>query len=425
MKSPEVIVRTKYLYSLSNPDRKFKNISKKYVNTMLDYYIDDKKRAVDLIDYYTRTGKYNKSNQVNLILENGEYASREEMNRRKEYIGKQIKNSNLWQIVVSFNNDYIDTHIKLSDLEQLMAKEIVPKFLKNIGFQNTKNIMYQMSLHTNTSNYHFHIAFIEKKPSYLNSKNELTYRRLGKISRNSINFLKNETLLSIEREHEFKKHIIEINKNIEDIKKYFKENSYNFLSKNHDKLILENQLTNLGDLLSLKSDSSKIKFNSIKNKEIVDLTKEVAKNLFKSDPELKGLKNDFDMALDKLNNYLQDLSSKNNIDNFDNSFVKKKEEYLNNYVYNAIINNYKKITFKDDLKKKYVSREQFLDYLILKNYKSFNKNQKVRNHLQHKYSNTDKISFAIKNINKDLERDIKDFEKLFYIDNDLHKEKSL
>lgn len=86
MKSPEVIVRTKYLYSLNNPDRKFKIISKKYVNTMLDYYIDDKKRAIDLIDYYTRTGKYNKSSQVNLVLETGEYATKDELVKRKKIL---------------------------------------------------------------------------------------------------------------------------------------------------------------------------------------------------------------------------------------------------------------------------------------------------------------------------------------------------
>lgn len=310
-----------------------------------------------------------------------------------------------------------------------MAKEIMPKFLKNIGFQNTKNIMYQMSLHTNTDNYHFHIAFMEKKPSSLNSKDKLVYRRLGKISRSSINFLKNETLLSIEREHEFKKHIIEINKDIVDIKNYFKENTYNFLSKENDKFDLENQLSYLGDLLSIRSTASKIKFNSIKNKEIVNLTKEISQKIFKNDPELKKMKNEFDRSLNRLNDYLKELSVRNKMEDYNNSIIKRKKEYLNNYVYNAIINTIYHARTKVSKQEKnglnskdnvFVSKNVLMQQIILKNHVHYNRKERLINHLNYSYPNLEQLKKSIKSINQDIENDIKEFEKLFIQNKELN-----
>ncbi|MEG1647981.1 MAG: hypothetical protein RRY16_02855 [Bacilli bacterium] len=68
-----------------------------------------------MIDYYT--GKINKHENINLIIEDGSYATDDELKNKKKRYGKYIKNSNLWQVIVSFNNPYIDSSIKLEDLK--------------------------------------------------------------------------------------------------------------------------------------------------------------------------------------------------------------------------------------------------------------------------------------------------------------------
>ena len=107
----------------------------------------------------------------------------------------------------------------------------------------------------------------------------------------------------------------------------------------------------LGELVkeyrSINNQSSnKIKYNSIKNnelgKEIKSLTKEIKKYLLNDDTSLlcdcrKEIKED----LDKLNKYFEKLDNENNIESNikNNSIVNKKEEYIDNYILNSIVNH--------------------------------------------------------------------------------------
>ena len=105
MSNRKIVVRTKYQLSKNNPDGKYQknkieNIDK-YTDKMLDYYSNIDKKALSLIDYYT--GKINKHEDINLILENGKYADKNELERRKKYIAKQVNNSNLWQMIMLAN----------------------------------------------------------------------------------------------------------------------------------------------------------------------------------------------------------------------------------------------------------------------------------------------------------------------------------
>lgn len=422
MNKRKVIVRTKYQYSLNNPDGKFSNAKhqKKYVNDMLDYFSDIKKKAVNMIDYYT--GKINKNEDINLILENGKFATKEELYKRKKFISKKIQNSNLWQIVISFDNDYIDKNITLENLEQKMAKEIIPKFLKKIGFEDINKICYQMSLHTNTKNYHFHISFLEKQPNYRDYNNNLNYRRTGKIPQKAINFLKQETCLSIEREQKFRPMIIETNKEIDKLKKYFNKNSYNFILKDIDNLLLEQDFIKLGKLLTdrLNLQNTKIKYNSIKNDEIKQLTKKIKKYLFTS-KEIKSQKDKIDNCLNDINKYLLSLAKDNKISksNIDKSIIKMKEKYIDNYVLNAIVNHAKE-SYLDKRGNSKITIDTIIKEIIIKNYKKTSSKTKkdfIKNYSnsnkKNRFINAKNINQALKNINHEMEKATKYFDELF------------
>ena len=107
-KSPKVIFNSIFTLALNNPDSKYKNHSKsiKRVQKMYDYYTNEEKRAMSMYDYYT--GKLTKENTMNLIKEDGTFATEKEVEKRKKLAVKYLENSNLWQGVLSFNNDYIN-----------------------------------------------------------------------------------------------------------------------------------------------------------------------------------------------------------------------------------------------------------------------------------------------------------------------------
>lgn len=346
----KIVCRTDYRLSLSNIDRVrvYNKKDIKYVNRIIDYFSDDKKRILHMVDYFT--GKIKKHDNYNLVLEDGRYATKEELERRKQYIDKQFNKSNVWQVVLSFDKKFIDANISWRELENKLAKEILPKFFKKMGFENSKNMLYQFSLHTNTKNPHFHISFMEKKPNTISYNNVLNYRRKGKIDNEDIKWLKNETLLTIEREKYFTPMVTQINKDIEELKDYFNSSSKNYVLYDKSNILLEDKLYRLGQLLEEKvvSNNRKIKFNSIKNEEIKILTKEIKETIFTINKNIYLSQRNFNDSINRMNDYLINISKTNNIKikNTDLSYTINKEKYIDNYVLNSIVNfaryNYKK-----------------------------------------------------------------------------------
>ena len=99
----------------------------------------------------------------------------------------------------------------------------------------------------------------------------------------------------------------------------------------------------------------------------------------------------------------------------DDSFIKSKKKYVDNYVLNAIVNyaQYKKIT-----------DSKIIQEIVYRNYKSNNNKNRfniLKNYLSsstktNKFNNQYKIKQAVKNINDELEEAEKEFEKLFKVD---------
>ena len=233
------------------------------------------------------------------------------------------------------------------------------------------------------------------------------------------------------------------NEDIDYLKSYFNPNEKNFILKNVEEIFIEEKILKLGEFVkeyrSINDQSSrKIKYNSIKNnelgKEIKSLTKDIKKYLFNDDISLlydsrKEIKND----LNKLNRYFEKLDNENNIETNikNNSIVNKKEEYLDNYIYNSIVNHslYKyenvsavvknktdndKITIEDLIQeiayqnnlKEFKLSDQQRRKKVLDNYF---KNGNIITMFPSKY----KMEKNIKNINYEMEKASQEFSKLF------------
>lgn len=425
-KSPKVIFNSLYTLGLNNVDNKFSNKKKsiKRVLGMYDYYTNEEKRAMSMYDYYT--GKLTKENTVNLILENGKYATADEVERRKKRAVKYLENSNLWQGVLSFNNDYLTQNIDIHKLEKELATSILPMFFKKCGFKDTNKMFYQIALHTDTDNLHFHFSFMEKEPNYLYSKNKVGYRRSGNLKQSEIDFLKAQVVHAIEKEKIYTPLLKETNKEIDKLKKYFNPKEKNFLLYDKKDLLLEEKILTLGQKLYFYREGSlgKIKYGSIKDKEIQALTREIKNYIFSKDnKDFKREYANFKTSLNKINSYFHKIYEDNNIKNIevDTSLIDSKNKYVDNYVYNAIVNN--ALYNYENGKKKFnkISENDLIQEIILKHYlknKKQNKYDILKNYLskstaRQRFKNKYEIENAIRNINYEMEEATKEFSKLF------------
>ena len=432
-KSPKVIFNSIFTLALNNPDSKFKNHNKsiKRVQKMYDYYTNEEKRAMSMYDYYT--GKLTKEDTMNLVIEDGTFATEKEVEKRKKLAVKYLDNSNLWQGVLSFNNDYLNKNIDIHKLEKELATNILPKFFRKCGFKDTNKMFYQLALHTDTDNLHFHFSFMEKVPNYEYAKNKVGYRRTGELSQNEIDFLKAQVIHTIEKEKIYTPLLKETNKDIEELKKYFSPKEKNYLLRDKKDLILEEKILRLGQLLYKEryDNDSKIKYGSIKDKEIINLTKDIKNYLFsKNNGNFKLEYNKFKESLNKINNYFYKINEDNNIKDIvvDTTLTDSKNKYIDNYIYNAIV-NYANYNYKRESKNiTKIKENDIIQEIILKHYLD-NKKQTRKNILKTYFTNTNsnqkfrnkqEIENAIKSINDEMTEAQKEFSKLF-ISNDYTK----
>ena len=417
MTSPKVVVKIQGDYSLNNVDRKTKNVNKinNATTNMFDYYGNEEKRLLNMFDYYN--GTLTKDNYVNIMLENGKYATKEDIEKRKIQYLKYIENSNIWKCVISFNNDYLEKNIHYEKLEKALMKEILPMFFKKIGFIDINNMSYQIALHSDTDNLHYHFSFIEKKPNF-KYIDKVGYRRKLKINENDINFLKNQIVHYIEKEKIYTSLLKETNKDIDKLKKYFDNKEKCFILKNKNDLILENKIYELGKLLynSNKISDNKIKYNSLKSKEIKNFTREIKKYIFGTNKNISQDYKVFNHNLNKINDYFIEISKDNNIKDYINSnLVLSKKNYINNYIINSIVNyanyKYKKVKEQDILQKiildKYKNNKMKNRYSILKSYLSNNV-----------LINKKEIDYALRKLNYEMQECIKEFDKMFNYEKD-------
>ena len=417
--SPKVVVVNMFTPSFKNMNYKYPTKDKIHSATMdmFDYYADNKKKAFFMLDYFQ--GKFGKEKEMNIMFENGEYATQDEIDKRKKQYEKYIENSNIEKLVISFPEGYLEENVDIKKFERDMAKHIIPMFLKKCGYADIKNMSYQFSLHTDQDNLHFHLSFCEKKPNYKVNNKKLTYRHAGKLTQKELGFLKNEIEHYIEKEKYFTPLLKETNQELDELKKYFNPKEKNFLLKDKEDLLLEDKIVRLGELLSKTRDNNnRIKFNSIKDKEIIDLTKEIKKYIFnKKDTDFYVSHQEFKNSLNKINEYFKEIAKSNHTNIVDTSLIKNKEKYLNNYVLNSIVNH------ANYINKKIISEEEILQSIAYINYKKHKQTRFniLSNYLStlsrsSKFINKYKVKEAVKNINNELEDAQKEFDKLFKVD---------
>ena len=187
----------------------------------------------------------------------------------------------------------------------------------------------------------------------------------------------------------------------------------------------EEKILKLGQLLFNErfNKDTKIKYGSIKNKEIQELTKDIKKHIFSKSNNFNLEYANFKSALNDINNYFYKINKDNNIKEIevDTSLIDSKSKYVDNYIYNAIVNyalyNYKKETSKI----KNIKENDVIQSIILKNYlnnkkqtrKDILNNYLSNNNPKQKFKNKQNIEQAIKNINDEMEEAQREFSKLF------------
>jgi hypothetical protein len=420
MTKQSIIVRSDFKLSLNNVDRNKYTINsdKKILNKMLDYYSDDEKRVMNMIDYFT--GKINKHDNINLVLENGKYATKEELEKRKKYINKQFKNSNVWRLVISVDKDLVNNNMKWKDLEEQLAKKILPRFFKKMGFEDAKKMCYQFSLHMNTDHPHFHVAFMERVPNTINSNNQLMFRRKGEIPIDAIKYLMNEMIITIERNSKFTPKSIDINNDIAELKRYFNPQDKNFVLYDKKNILLEEKILLLGNKLNeiQREKGRLIKYNSINDKDIKRLTKEIKKDIYNLYPNLADLKKEFKNSINNMNKYLIDVASRNSNKMIDVTYTKNKKEYLDNYILNSIVNYSNKHYIKEN--SKIINSNDIFQSIILnvyRNNREITKKDIIKNSFNNNYQLSSEVISAIKNINREMDKAAEEFYKM----NDLIK----
>lgn len=100
----------------------------------------------------------------------------------------------------------------------------------------------------------------------------------------------------------------------------------------------------------------------------------------------------------------------------DNSLIKSKKEYLDNYVLNAIVNH-----TKNEYKYKKIPEEELIKLIVKTTYNKSKyknkyciiKNSLINSTKSNQYINKYKLNQTVKNINYELDEVVKEFDKLF------------
>lgn len=421
-KAPNVIFNAKYTLAFNNSDNKSSNYNKtkKRAVKMYDYYSDEEKRAVSMFDYYT--GSLTKEDEMNLVIENGKYASKKEIDNRKKNIIKYMHNSNLWQGVISFDNDYINKNISVHKLEKELATKVLPMFFKKCGFKDPKKMFYQLSLHTDTDNLHFHVSWLEKEPNYINSKGKLCYRHKGVLSNEETNFLKNEVAHTIEKEKIYTDKVIEINNEIEELKKFFDPMEKNYLLKDKADLFLEARIYELGKRLDEieKNGDGKIYYNTIKDKEVIKIVRYIKNHLLYHREDFKTEYLKFKDSLNSLNDYFREYNDKNNIksDYIDKTYTDSKEKRIMDLIGNFSVNVSKTRRISEEDYIKMITHKSFKESKLLNNKQILKKylSDKRKSNKSKFFVNSNEIKSAIKKLNYEMDKASDEFSKLFNYD---------
>ncbi len=346
-----------------------------------------------------------------MMDKSGKYVSDSEACKKNFYWSKLFDKSNIHLSVLSFNKDYVDQNIGIDELQKELATKIMPMFLKRCGYENPNQTMdWVVALHSavDRNNYHFHIGFIEKKESYRTTDNKLHFKQRLNLNEEELNFMKRQSILSIERAKVFTPSLIKLNQSLEEYKKFFNPKERSFTLKNIKNIDLEYKILRLGYLLNqVRQNSKHIKYNSLpKNhigKEIRLLTQDIKKNILSS-KEINLSKKEIDKSIEEINTIFKNIDIENHISNVgfedakDSKLVQDKLEKYDNYVLNAIVNNSLYVYNNRFTSKSAISINDIMNEAVLLVYLNQKKNKKtnlLKNSFQKNYSYQKAVTSAL------------------------------
>lgn len=439
----------KWYYIQCKNKEHYRKELKKYICGFYEYSRDEKKAYCSMFEYYLGSKKdkeimdRNKMYREEMaMLKDGTYIKDNQVQSMQKSWANYLENSNVQLAVLSLNQDYVDKNINIKKLQTEVATTILPKLFNYCGYDKPeKNLEWIVSLHCDrVNNYHFHIAWIEKRKSYKLKSNKLEYRRKLHLTTDENNFFKRQVGLSIERSKLYRPALIKLNKELKELQNYFDPKDINFTLKNISDLDLEEDIIRLGYLLNKIRNTNKkyIKYGSLPRsgigKDIRSLTKEIKNKIFDNNKELQLSRQKVNESIKKLNSIFLSIDKRNNISNvgfekaFNNKIIKEKIKKSNNYILNAIVNNalytYNNKIYTNKIKLEDIINEMALS--IYKNdykgkYKGYQKPirlQILNNHFKYGiYQNKSKITNALNRLSKEAEKSAEKFYEMFYENN--------
>ena len=120
-------------------------------------------------DYEMYVG--NKEKSCGAFSKNGLLTDKEKRELREMLRTTQ---SNIWDMVISFREDFGNAYCRDYDQAYEFCKSELPKFFKRAGL-DPDNVVWYAGLHENTENKHIHISFFEKEPTHYANGGKLTY----------------------------------------------------------------------------------------------------------------------------------------------------------------------------------------------------------------------------------------------------------
>lgn len=453
--------KDKWYYIQCKDKEHYRKEINKYICGFYQYSRNEDKSHSSMLDYYMGSKKSDdvmKQNQMRreemAMLKDGTFIKDNMVEKMQKHWSNYLEESNVQLSVLSLYQDYVDENINIKDLQKEVATKLMPKFLRYCGYDKPEeNLEWIVSLHCDReNNYHFHIAWVEKNKCYKFNNNKLGHKLRLKVSDRENNFMKRQVSLTIERAKLYSPALTKINKDIEELQKYFNPKDKNFTLRNINDLELEEKIIRLGFLLSeiRNTDKKYIKYGSLPKNEIGDeirnITKSIKKELFKKYPEIKNSKKEIYDSIKELNEIFLDIDKRNNISDigfqtaYDNKLIKDKLEKSDNYILNSIVNHALYNYDISNKKLKKTSKIEFEDLIseaainIYKNekYETYKKETykiKIRKRVLENffinggYRNTDKLSNALRRLSKDSEKAAEQFYEMF-TDNEKNVEKN-
>lgn len=353
MASPNVLVRLKFYkpedieLNMENPINAAKAKKRTFYSSNQkdgdDYlkYIDKGAKAGEVYDYMAYAGNEEKSSGV--FGKDGFLTEKQ----KKEIRGLlRTTKSVIWDMLISFTEDYGNKHIK-SYLDAMeVIKHNLPKFFRDNGMKY-ENVIWFAGLHENTDNKHIHLSFFEKEPLMGRQNKQGLFYHTGKMKKYSIDRLK----IFIEEQLNGNEYFLESYR-----QNLLLQTNVALQKRGYD--LLDKKLRLKLKELYRKFPSGRISYNSLNMVELRPLIREIERILLEKNPLMSEEYQALRKALDAKDNELKEICQRQHID--ETKYL-QKEKFIEDFhrrIGNKIIQYTKEYIYEERRNEKAVISEK-------------------------------------------------------------------